>query len=297
MLHKSEVIFNPDAHTYSLNGVSLSGITGMINRQLFPNKYRDIPKNILAKAAEKGHFIHEICQTLDDIGYDMGVEEAINYGKLKQAYGLVYECSEYLVSDNKHFASCIDKVYKSDDGYMLGDIKTTYKLDKDYLKWQLSIYAYLFELNNPSTKVHKLFGIWLRPHITELVEVERIPDKVIIELLECEVRGESFVNPYAIPDKTTLPDVYKKMEESIIEIYEQSKYWEAKKKELTDGVMKEMVKAGVYNWQGESVSFTRRKDSIRKNFDKESFKDDYPEIYNKYEKETPMRGSVTLNIN
>ena len=266
MLHKSDVIFDPEAHTYSLNGVSLSGITGMINRQLFPDKYNNVPKDVLEKAAERGRFIHEVCQTLDDIGCDMGVEEAQNYSGLKLSHGLSYVCSEYLVSDNKHFASCIDKVYKSDKGYSLGDIKTTYKLDKDYLRWQLSIYAYFFELNNPELKVDSLFGIWLKGHIAELVEIERIPDEVIIRLLECEVNGERFINPYSTPDKINLPDMYRGMEETIIEIDEQAKYWADRKKKLTEEVMKEMVKAGVYNWKGESLQFIIKKDSIRKSF-------------------------------
>lgn len=297
MLHKSDVIFDPEAHIYSLNGVSLSGITGMINRQLFPDKYNNIPKEVLEKAAKKGRFIHEVCQTLDDIGCDMGVEEAQNYLELKLIHGLSYVCSEYLVSDNKHFASCIDKVYKDGEDYLLGDIKTTYKMDKEYLKWQLSIYAYFFELNNPGLKVKGLLGIWLRGHIAELVEVERIPDETIIRLLECEINGEQFITPYIKPKDLNMPDTYKAIEESIIEIDEQAKYWANKKKELMEGVMKEMVKAGVYNWQGESLQFIRKKDSIRKFFNKEAFEKDYPGVYDKYLKESPVVGNVTLKIN
>lgn len=58
-----------------------------------------------------------------------------------------------------------------------------------------------------------------------------------------------------------------------------------------------MVKAGVYNWQGESIQFVRKKDSIRKLFDKESFEKDYPGVYKKYLKESSVVGSVTLKIN
>ena len=87
------------------------------------------------------------------------------------------------------------------------------------------------------------------------------------------------------------------IEETIIEINEQAKYWAEKKKELTDGIMQEMVKVGVYNWQGESIQFVRTKDSIRKLFDKESFEKDYPGVYKKYLKESSVVGSVTLKIN
>lgn len=296
-LYKSKVVFDARNHTYTLDGHPLSGITGMIERQLFPDKYTGVPENILRKAAERGSLIHSLCQTVDEMGVDMDSEEARGYMELKGRYGLQYEASEYLVSDEVYFASCIDKVYRDgEDTYALGDIKTTYRLDKDYLRWQLSIYASLFEMQNPGAKVSKLFGIWLRGDIHELVEIERIPDDVVCGLLNCEVEGRQFVNPYASEMTATLPEKYLSMEDSIAEIYEQARYWAERKKELTDGVMKEMVKAGAYNWKGGSVSFIRKKDTVRRTFDTKAFERDHPELYQEYMKETPVFGSVTLKV-
>lgn len=298
-LTKSQIIFDQQAHTYTTpDGVCLQGITGMIERQLFPDKYSGVPEFVMKRAAERGSFVHEVCELVDDLGIEHESEEARNYQKLKESYGLRYEASEYLVSDNEHFASCIDKVYRENDNdFSLGDIKTTYKLDKEYVRWQLSVYAYLFERQNPGCKVVRLFAIWLRGDKAELVEVERIPDKIILELLSAEIDGRKFVNPYAVPVvKTDLPLKYREMEQSIIEISEQEKYWKEQKKILMDGIMKEMVKAGAYSWKGESISFTRKKDSTRKVFDRESFDRDYPGVYDKYLTDTPVSGSITLKV-
>ena len=74
--------------------------------------------------------------------------------------------SEYLISDNAHYASMIDKVYRvNDNTFDRCDIKTygamtVEKFEK--AEWQLSIYAYLFELQNPKAKVRNLFIIHLR---------------------------------------------------------------------------------------------------------------------------------------
>ena len=298
-LIKSSVLFDKDTHTYTTpEGVCLQGITGIIERQLFPDKYLGVPEFVMKRAAERGSFVHEVCELVDDLDIDHESEEARNYQKIKESYGLQYEASEYLVSDNEHFASCIDKVYReSDSEFSLGDIKTTYKLDKEYVRWQLSIYAYLFERQNPGCKVVRLFAIWLRGSISELLEVERIPDGIILELLSAEIEGRKFINPYAVPSvKTDMPLKYREMEDSIIEITEQAKYWAERKKELTDGVMKEMVKAGAYSWKGESVSFIRKKDSIRRTFDREAFERDYPGVYGKYLVDTPVCGSITLKV-
>lgn len=297
-LNKSQVIFNQEAHTYQLCGVSLSGITGVIERQLFPKKYDGIPKYIMDKAAQRGSFIHEQIELADSLGVIPPCEEAKNYLSLIQNEGLKFEESEYLVSDNEHYASSIDKVYRKDEKtFHLGDIKTTYKLDKEYVRWQLSIYAYFFELQNIGAKVDRLFAIWLRNDKAEIVDVKRIPDDTIVNLLACDLNGTQFINPFALPQTTgDLPAKYQEMEQAIMEIDGQAKFWADKKKELIDGVMKEMVAAGVYNWKGGSIQFIRKKDSIRPSFDKKAFEKEHSDLYKKYLKETPVAGSVTLKV-
>jgi len=281
-LIKSQVIFNPDEHTYMLGDKELSGITSVISRQLFPDKYRDVPEDVLRKAAERGTMIHSICELVDDMGITHDSDEAQGYKELKDDWGLRYECSEYLVSDNEHYASCIDKVYRENEtDFTLGDIKTTYVLDKESVRWQLSIYAYFFELQNPGCNAVRLIGIWLRGKNHEIVEVERIPSEVVVNLLKCDSEGRQFVNPYSI-SPVTLPDEYRKMERTIQGIVSQAKYWSDKKKEITDGVMMAMVEAGEYSWKGDIISFTRKKDTIRKDFDKKAFEKDYPDLYKKY---------------
>ena len=298
-LVKSNVIFDQQAHTYTTpDGVCLQGITGMIERQLFPDKYSGVPDFVMKRAAERGSFVHEVCELVDDLGVAHESEEVRNYVMLKERYSLQYEASEYLVSDNEHFASCIDKVYReSDTEFSLGDIKTTYKLDKEYVRWQLSIYAFLFERQNPGCKAVRLFAIWLRGDKAELVEVDRIPDDTVISLMSAEVGGSKFANPYALPaSPNELPQKYQEMEQAIVEIDRQERYWKEQKKTLMDGIMQEMVKAGAYSWESEAIRLTRKKEGIRKDFDKKSLEKDYPEIYAKYIIETPVSGSVTLKI-
>lgn len=297
-LIKSPVDFDPEAHTYTLDGVRLQGITGMLERQLFPRKYDNVPQDVLDRAAERGSFVHEVCELVDELGITHEGPEAQNYRRLQSDNLLVHKASEYLVSDNKHFASCIDKVFcEGERTFSLADIKTTYRLDKDYVRWQLSVYAYLFELQNPEAKVSRLLAIWLRGEEAELAEVERIPSEVIRSLLEADVEGRQFANPYAVQAADiNLPDKYLDMEQSIIEISEQAKFWADRKKELTDGVMKEMVKAGVYSWKGKYISFTRKKDSIRKTFDRAAFDRDHPGLYDQYLTDTPVSGSIILKV-
>lgn len=298
-LKKSKVVFYPATHTYvTPDGRMLDGITGMISRQLFPSKYDGVDEETMRNAAERGSFIHSVCELVDSLNIEHESPEAMGYKELKDTYGLRHEESEYLVSDNVHFASCIDKVYRDGEStFTLADIKTTYKLDKEYVRWQLSIYAYLFERQNPGTKVLHLYAIWLRGERHELVEVERIPDDVVVSLMEHEVGGEQFTNPYApsVTD-TSLPEKYAAMEDAIAEIDRQYKYWSEKKKELADGVKFEMQNAGVSKWVGDRVSFTRKEDSEREDFDKKRFAADHPDLYKAYLIKTKVSGSVILKV-
>lgn len=298
-LKKSKVVFYPATHTYvTPDGQMLDGITGMISRQLFPSKYDGVDEETMRNAAERGSFIHSVCELVDSLNIEHESPEAMGYKELKDTYGLRHEESEYLVSDNVHFASCIDKVYRDGEStFTLADIKTTYKLDKEYVRWQLSIYAYLFERQNPGAKVLHLYAIWLRGERHELVEVERIPDDVVVSLMEHEVGGEQFTNPYApsVTD-TSLPEKYAAMEDAIAEIDRQYKYWSEKKKELADGVKFEMQNAGVSKWVGDRVSFTRKEDSEREDFDKKRFAADHPDLYKAYLIKTKVSGSVILKV-
>ena len=291
-LNKSQVIFNQEAHTYHLNGVQLQGITGMIERQLFPDKYTGVPDYVMKRAAAKGSFVHEVCELIDELGVQHESIQAENYVRLKRIHNLNHEASEYLVSDNEHFASCIDKVYRvDDDTFDIGDIKTTYKLDRDYVSWQLSIYAYFFEIQNPGAKIRKLLAVWLRNEEGEVVEVERKPASAVQELLACEINGTQFMQPAEL---SKAPALFLKMENEIAGILDRLKELETKKKDLQDGLMREMVKAGVYTWKGERISITRKKDSIRKGFDKKAFEADYPELYQKYMTESPVVGGIVI---
>ena len=70
-LTKSQIIFDQQAHTYTTpDGVCLQGVTGMIERQLFPDKYSGVPEFVMKRAAERGSFVHEVCELVDDLGIE-----------------------------------------------------------------------------------------------------------------------------------------------------------------------------------------------------------------------------------
>lgn len=289
-MKQSPVIFNKEDHTYKLGENFLQGITGILSKHLFQDKYDNVPDFVLERAASRGTFVHECCELIDTLGIIPDNIEAQNYIKLKEEHGLNTIANEYIVSDEEHFASAIDVVLSD---YSLADIKTTAQFDNEYVSWQLSIYAYLFELQNPDLKANKLYGIWLRNEKAELIEVEKKPKELIKELLRCEVEGELFVSPL---QKITTPARIYEVEKFLIDLETQAKEIETKRKELLDGILKEMEKANVDKWETGKIRLTRRKATTSERFDSKAFKKFNPDLYSQFAKISPVKSSITLKV-
>lgn len=289
----SQVVFNQEYHTYSLNGITLNGITGLIKSQLFPNLYKDIPQYILDKAAERGTMVHESIE-LFDAGFEPKVStpELENYKRIKQENELTTITNEYIVTDKEHFASAIDLVLCKGEDIILADIKTTYTLNKEYVRWQLSIYAYLFELQNPDLKVSKLYALWLRDDKSEFAEVKRVEIDTIKGLLQCEIDGRKFNSPANKADN--MPSEIKQAEKAIYHLITQIKELDAQKKELSKGLLKLMQDNDVKTYKGEHITLSRKAASTREDIDKKKLKDEFPEIYAACVKTTKINETLQI---
>lgn len=279
-LQDSGVSFDAEAHRYYLNGNELSGITGLLHKQVFPDMYHDIPQWVLDRAAERGTMVHESIELLD-AGFEPAesTPEIENYKRIKAENGLSTVANEYLVTDNEHFASGIDLVLSDkEDNIILADIKTTSVLNKEYVRWQLSIYSYLFELQNPEVKVSKLYALWLRGDNSEFAEVERIDTAIVKDLLQCEVDGRQFVNPLAKTD-AKVPAEIKNAEQAVYILVTQIKELTEKKKQLSEGLLKLMQDNDVKSYKGEYITLSRKAASTREDIDKKKLKEEYPEVY------------------
>ena len=294
-LVRSGVVFNEENHTYFLGEKQLKGITGMISRQLFPDKYKAVPEFILKRAAEKGSRIHAQCQFIDTTGFTPESVEAENYLKERTKAGYKAFANEYTVSDNEYFASNIDCVWEKDEKISLGDIKTTASLDREYLSWQLSLYAYLFELQNPLIKVDKLFGIWLRGDKSELVEIGRKPDAEVKRLLECEIKGEHFLpnTPVPVDEKLLIP---MQLVDTIIDIEEQASYIIEVQKGYKEQLKSAMRENGVKSWDAGRLRVSYTPSSTGKSFDTKKFQEDHPELYSQYLKTSIKADSIRVTI-
>lgn len=309
---QSPVTFDEAAHTYTLEGVRLSGVTAIV-KWMFPDTYKDIPQSVLEKAAEHGSLIHKKCEQYDNCGFGDDLPEVRDYVRLKRENGLTTIENEYLVDDGKEIASSIDVVFDKDESgmYSLADIKTTSKIHKDNVTLQLSIYAYLFEKCNKGKKVGRLFVIWLPKEqygTAELMELGRIGSADCKKIVKAYIAKED-ATPYREkyfggveasteiePIEEALPATLKDAEDEIIKIETKLKQMEERKKELKEGLYELMVQHNVKKWQSEKLQIIRKLESTRESVDTAKVKKQYPEVYADCLKVSKVKGSITINI-
>jgi hypothetical protein len=304
-LPESPVVFEPEHHTYNLNGKMLSGVTAIV-KWLFPDTYAGIPESVLMNAADYGTLIHSKCELADSMGI---ADEPIikEYQRIIKDAGLQVAMSEYLVSDEKDIASSIDKVFVDDS---LGDIKTTSKVHEYNVTVQLSIYAYLYELQT-GHKANKLYLIWLpKPQYgTAMVkELRRIPADVCKYIIEVYVAGGdplsaiSALSHYitAEPEKKRvngeIPDGMAKVVDELMMVKQQLDELGEREKELKKQVLEAMQSVGEDTWSNDLIQFTRKAAYERESIDTKALKAKEPNIYESYKKVTKVAESMTYKL-
>ena len=305
-LKQCSVVFNPDDHSYYLpeKDKYLSGITGMLERQLFPDTYAGIPEAIIRQAAEYGSAVHQSIEDFDMDWTNDGTQEVADYISLTTENGLVHETSEYLITDGENYASMIDKVYRVDETtFDIGDIKTYGVMTpekREKARWQLSVYSYLFELQNKKAKIRRIFILHIRnkvkkddsfDHISDFIELKRIPSEIVKELLLADSVGEQFVNPYAIPE-----DI-RQQEPLIRKLIQAKTDAETKLNSIKARILSLMESQGIKSWCTETMRITRKLPTTRSSFSLADFKEAHSDFdIEPFMKTSQVAGSITISI-
>ena len=178
-------------HLYLKDGILVKSVTQILEL-IFPNKYKNVDKEILNKKAEfgtQGHAIIEhldlnntdIVENLNLMGYSgeliQCIEEYINLCKTFKIEPLEHEKK---VSYEYLYAGTLDLIANVDGIESLCDIKFTYKCDKEYLSWQLGMYALALD-----KEFKKYYCVWLKKGcLGKLVEITPKTKEEILKKLE-----------------------------------------------------------------------------------------------------------------
>ena len=296
----SPIKFAPETHEYLHIGedfttTSYSGVTSILSQVLFPTKYTDVDADVLARAAARGTRIHELCQDTDTRptdrreGDEQYAPEVANYELIKASNDITMIANEYLVSrDDWGIASQIDCV---DSDGNLYDIKTTYRLDTEYVSWQLSFYAEMYEAQNPDLKAGKLYAIWLRGSESKLVEVPRKTPEQIEQVIKAWQAGETLTTA----DGDDI-DRLVAIEEQIAILKDSLSELETKRTQALEPIRTKMDEDGVKSVDNPRIKITIVADSTSTRFDSKRFKADHSDLFAQYSTETTRAGYIKTTL-
>lgn len=272
------------------------------------------------------------CRERDNIQYkdeEWDVSQEL-YSYIRHLEGFEAVANELTVSDNDKYASQIDNVWRRKDtgGIWLVDTKSNnidlYPLCgyynakyfnsgaealQEYLSWQLSVYAELFEAENPGLKVEGLACNWLRKDKAEFWVIKRQPAELVKELLTTEYMFTDNGPVYFHHDQsvfginTNLPTVTETSVPAIVpedvityvsNLIALEKDTKARLEEAKKGLRMAMEQHGIKSWDSGRFKATIAADSERAVFDTAQFKKDHPDLYDQYTTRKTTKGGFTL---
>lgn len=297
-LKQCGITLREEDHTYwDENGRQYYGITDVIRRHIFPDKYSDVPADILNQRAEFGTIFHSDMATyitsggtvdLSFMGGPLKVFMENYSGKIK------FIASEYVVTDGERFASPIDAV---DEDGILYDFKTSTHKDIQYWRWQLSVYKYLFKLQN-GYEPAGLRVLWInKDGEHDLVDIDPIPEEEVVALLEAEKAGRQYVPTAAnIAGKDNRFRAIAMIEQEIVRRETELKKIKADADEMKAAVLEAFLANGIKKWDTDFMSVTVKDGYTRQTVDSKALKDKFPEAYDSCLKESAVKPSLIIKL-
>ena len=285
----------------------LIGLTGLMQKHSIGADYSGIPERVLAAAAEKGSQIHKLLQEYDEGNALLNEPLIEEYRNAIRDAGLTHIASEYLVSDNEVVATFIDKVYDTGIPSVvdLADVKTTLKVHKRALAWQLGANVVLFERQNPGIKVRNVFCIHIdkdERKLKGLVPITPVSAEEVDALLLAEKEGRIYIDEYEEPSaELVLTDAeltaYVTQQNEIARLKEQIKGIEEALKSLDNRVKDYMIANGLEKLEGGGGVFTLKKAYERTTIDAAKLKKIQPGAYDMCKKTTKVSASLSFKSN
>lgn len=339
-LAKTKVVFNEEQHTYTIGKKRLMGITGLIHELTGLGTYpeaNEYTKNYaIPHAGARGTAVHsaiEICDTAgifsdtfmvnwkegngtehtEEFETAAALQGYIDTKELKKATAVA---NEYTVTDGEKWASNIDQIWtieKKKNEVVLVDTKTN-NLDyypggkaalQKYLAWQLSIYAYLFEKQNPKIKVAGLGCYWTNLAKYEYWDIERLPNEAVEAILSASWETIGGVIIYTTDKQEIIDNVFPEdtmdddmgiLLETIAKLQIEYKKVEAELNAAKLSLQQKMMESQLTNCENEFVKVAFTPATTSMTFDSTKFKAEHQDLYDQYQKESVRKESLRITL-
>lgn len=288
------VIFNKENHTYTLDGKILISVTQLMRKHGLAPDYSGINETVLQRKAERGTLIHEEIERYikhGELGFTSEQDDFIGFAK---ELGLKNMRSEQIVN-NDLVAGTIDLMAERVAGKatikVLADYKTGTTVDKEAVRWQLSLYERL------SGEKFDEFYVFHLCEKSKYIPLEHIPAEEVEKLLECERKGEIY-KPRTLMVPSELLAAAEQAERAVKVAEAAKKEAEANANEIRAQLIAAMEAQGIKSFEtaDKSMLITYVAPSVRQGLDGELLKKEHPELAQKYVKTSTVKASVRITV-
>ena len=288
------ITFDAVNHRYFKDGDLKPSVSEII--QYYYNKdLSNIPLEVLAKAQERGTAIHLMCDNI------------LKQEDFTTIYAKEYKDFEYLRKKHKIKADYIEEIvygftpfgdycgtldlYDSKN-QTLYDIKTTYEKHIEEWEGQTNLYRYALEQKKKKVKAIKIIYLPSEKSANkaEVIDLKILPNSKVEEIVKCFY--EKSRPTKEIVELKCLP------QEGIKQLalaFETIKRIQLEIDNMKLKIKEEMESRGIDNIQTPEFNISVRKGHVKKTFDSKKFKEDFPEIYEQYSKESNVKSSINID--
>lgn len=299
-MKQSNVIFLEDKHEYWLGDLKLIGITGRLGKSIFfKDKFKGIPKHILENKAKYGSWVHKQFELHDTNQPYEDCWEVQEYEKMLKKYKIKPIQNEFLISDDAIYATMIDMIDEKLDFY---DHKTSFTLDPEYLSWQLSINKYLF-FKQTGLEAGNLFAVHVKNNEVKRVSIK---EKTFEECYDMLYTDKYMPKDDEMPSVDDMPAIdvldtdsvvlLTNLEDAIISLNEKLEAYKAERDRFLELARTNMELYNIEKWETDKLVVTMTKAYSKQTVDSKKLKEDMPDVYAKYSKETQVKSSVKIKI-
>lgn len=288
----ADIRFDADTHTYWRGLEELPSVTTLLKWHGLSTDYSDVNPAVLAAAAAKGTGIHEAISQFIKGGYesiDDMHQEYIQYvdwfiGLYPE--GIPFTHSEVIVGSD-HMAGTIDLLFIDEKNGKIADVKTSYALDKEYCKWQLSLYADLLGGD------YEIEAIHINDRIQKRVPLEKVSQVEIIKFITMDKKGEEYEYAQLPAELVTIGN------ELALELYElevQVKGLEEKQNAWKESCKQVMRDNSIKKFDNDVMSITYVAPTQKEGVDSKKLKENFPDVYNSCLKISQVKDSVRVTF-
>lgn len=303
--------FQKEGHIYCVDGELASiSVTELLQQQGIAPDYSMVKESVMENAAEIGTRIHEdLANVLTVVGYAPTTIAGENFQKWVKENGFIGAPEQPIaikLNSVVIVAGTADLFgFDRDNTPIFADHKTTSKIDREYVSWQVSILDYMFRNNKEpingrritwkasDKKRYLCFHFDKKTGDMKVVELQPIPDEEIEELFKCYLEGRIYQRKgLVLADEMRMQVEELEHEMGLAEDY--YKAVKARVEDMRKKLIEEMERQNIISYETDEFKITYVPAYDRTSVDSAKLKKLYPNAYSDCQKNSKVKSSVRV---